>query len=47
MLAPEPFPITIRYSDLIAERLTGLGDVPNWDVEAVRFGQIGRTLWFL
>jgi hypothetical protein len=47
MLAPEPFPITIRYSDLIAERLTGLGDVPNWDVEAVQFGQIGRTLWFL
>jgi len=47
MLAPEPFPITIRYSDLIAERLTGLSDVPNWDEEAVQFGQIGRTLWFL
>jgi len=47
MLAPEPYPITIRYSDLIAQRLTGLGDVPNWDVEAVQFGQIGRTLWFL
>ena len=47
MLAPEPFPITIRYSDLIAERLAGLANVPNWDAEAVRFGQIGRTLWFL
>lgn len=47
MLAPEPFPITIRYSDLIAERLTGLANVLNWDVEAVQFGQIGRTLWFL
>ena len=47
MLAPEPFPITIRYSDLIAERLAGLADVPNWDAEAVQFGQIGRTLWFL
>lgn len=47
MLAPEPFPITIRYSDLIAERLTGLANVPNWDAEAVQFGQIGRTLWFL
>jgi hypothetical protein len=47
MLAPEPFPITIRYSDLIAERLAGLADVANWDAEAVRFGQIGRTLWFL
>ena len=47
MLAPEPFPITIRYSDLIAERLSGLGSVSGWDDEAVKFGQIGRTLWFL
>jgi len=47
MLSPEPFPITIRYSDLIAERLTGLDGVPGWDAEAVQFGQIGRTLWFL
>lgn len=47
MLSPEPFPITIRYSDLISERLTGLAAVPGWDAEAVKFGQIGRTLWFL
>lgn len=47
MLSPEPFPITIRYSDLIAERLAGLAGVPGWDAEAVKFGQIGRTLWFL
>ena len=47
MLSPEPFPITIRYSDLIAERLTGLDAVPGWDADAVQFGQIGRTLWFL
>ncbi len=47
MLSPEPFPITIRYSDLIAERLAGLAAVPGWDAEAVKFGQIGRTLWFL
>lgn len=47
MLSPEPFPITIRYSDLIAERLAGLAAVPGWDAEAVTFGQIGRTLWFL
>lgn len=47
MLSPEPFPITIRYSDLIAERLAGLNQVTGWDPEAVRFGQIGRTLWFL
>ena len=31
MLAPEPFPITIRYSDLIAERLAGLSAVSSWD----------------
>ena len=47
MLAPEPFPITIRYSDLIAERLSGLNSVKGWDVEAVKFGLIGKTLWFL
>lgn len=29
MLSPEPFPITIRYSDLISERLTGLAAVPS------------------
>lgn len=47
MLAPEPFPITIRYSDLIAERLSGLNGVSGWDADAVQFGQIGKTLWFL
>jgi len=47
MLAPEPFPITIRYSDLIAERLAGLSAVSGWDPDAIQFGQIGRTLWFL
>jgi hypothetical protein len=47
MLAPEPFPITIRYSDLIAQRLAGLNAVEGWDSDAVHFGQIGSTLWFL
>ncbi|NKM99771.1 argonaute/piwi family protein [Rhizobium leguminosarum] len=47
MLAPEPYPITIRYSDLIAERLAGLSSVPGWDDEAIKFGNIGRRLWFL
>lgn len=47
MLAPEPFPITIRYSDLIAERLAGLSAVSGWDPDTIQFGQIGRTLWFL
>jgi len=47
VLAPEPYPITIRYSDLIAERLSGLSAVDGWDSEAVHFGPIGHTLWFL
>ncbi|TBE31668.1 argonaute/piwi family protein [Rhizobium ruizarguesonis] len=47
MLAPEPYPITIRYSDLIAERLTGLANVAGWDDEAIKFGNVGRRLWFL
>jgi hypothetical protein len=47
MLAPEPHRITIRYSDLIAERLSGLSAAEGWDSEAVHFGPIGRTLWFL
>ncbi len=47
MLSPEPLPITIRYSNLIAERLTGLNGVPGWDSDAIEFGSVGRTLWFL
>ena len=47
VLAPEPFPITIRYSDLIAERLSGLNGVKKWDDETVKFGPISSTLWFL
>ena len=47
VLAPEPFPITIRYSDLIAERLSGLNSVKKWDDDIVKFGPISSTLWFL
>ncbi len=47
MLSPEPFPITIRYSDLIAERLAGLASVKGWDPDAVTFGAIGHKPWFL
>jgi len=47
MLAPEPYPITIRYSDLIAQRLAGLANVVGWDDDAIRFGNVGRRLWFL
>ena len=47
IMSPERFPITIKYSDLIAERLTGLKEVPGWDDDAVKFREIGRTPWFL
>ncbi|MYJ95822.1 MAG: hypothetical protein F4053_09630 [Proteobacteria bacterium] len=47
IMSPESFPITIKYSDLIAERLTGLKQVPDWDDDAVKFREIGRTPWFL
>jgi len=47
VMTPEPFPITIKYSDLIAERLIGLKQVANWDDDAVKFREIGRTPWFL
>ena len=47
MLSPEPFPITIRYSDLIADRLAGLASVKGWDPDAVTFGAIGHKPWFL
>ena len=47
IMSPERFPITIKYSDLIAERLTGLKQIPGWDDDAVKFREIGRTPWFL
>ena len=47
IMSPESFPITIKYSDLIAQRLTGLKQVPGWDDDAVKFREIGRTPWFL
>ena len=47
IMAPERFPITIKYSDLIAQCLTGLKQVPGWDDDAVKFREIGRTPWFL
>jgi hypothetical protein len=47
IMSPEPFPITIKYSDLIAERLTGLNQIDFWDNDAVKFREIGSTPWFL
>ena len=47
VMTPEPYPITIKYSDLIADRLTGLKAVSAWDEDAVKYREIGRTPWFL
>ena len=47
IMSPERFPITIKYSDLIAQRLTALKEVPGWDDDAIKFREIGRTPWFL
>ena len=47
VMTPEPIPITIKYSDLIAERLTGLKQIEAWDDDAIRFREIGKTPWFL
>lgn len=43
---PAPMPITIGYSELIAEKLRLLQDVTGWSDDAVG-GRIGRTRWFL
>jgi hypothetical protein len=47
IMFPERYPITIKYSDLIAERLTGLRQIGGWDDDAIRYRDIGRRLWFL
>jgi hypothetical protein len=47
IMSPERFPITIKYSALIAERLAGLKQIDYWDNDAVKFREIGRTPWFL
>ena len=39
-------PVSILYSELIAEMLAGLSAVPGWDADAMR-SSTGRTRWFL
>jgi len=39
-------PVSILYSELIAEMLAGLSVVPGWDADAMR-SSTGRTRWFL
>lgn len=43
---PAPQPVTILYSDLIANLLGRLGKLPSWD-PGVMLGKIGTTRWFL
>lgn len=46
MFDASPLPITILYSDLIAQMLTGLRDTEEWDPDAMRT-RTSRTRWFL
>lgn len=39
-------PVSILYSELIAEMLAGLSAVQGWDADAMR-SSVGRTRWFL
>jgi Piwi domain len=43
---PASLPVSILYSELIAEMLAGLSGVPGWDSDAMR-SSAGRTRWFL
>ncbi len=43
---PAPLPITVLYSQLVAEELRDLSTVSGWLDEAI-VGRIGRTTWFL
>jgi hypothetical protein len=43
---PASLPVSILYSELIAEMLAGLSAVPGWDADAMR-SSTGRTRWFL
>ncbi len=43
---PASLPVSILYSELIAEMLAGLSGVPGWDADAMR-SSTGRTRWFL
>lgn len=43
---PNPMPVTITYSDLIAHNLGWLNKVPGWN-DTVMHSKIGQTQWFL
>lgn len=43
---PNPMPVTITYSDLIARNLGWLNQLPGWN-DSVMIGKIGQSQWFL
>lgn len=43
---PNPLPVTISYSDLIARNLGWLNQLPGWN-DSVMIGKIGQSQWFL
>jgi hypothetical protein len=43
---PNPMPVTISYSDLIAKKLGWLNRIPGWNDTAM-IGKIGQSQWFL
>ena len=43
---PNPLPVTISYSNLIARNLGWLNQIPDWS-DAVMIGKIGQSQWFL
>lgn len=43
---PNPLPVTISYSELIARNLGWLNQLPGWN-DSVMIGKIGQSQWFL
>lgn len=43
---PNPMPVTISYSDLIARNLGWLNQLPGWN-DSIMIGKIGQSQWFL
>ncbi|WP_353219538.1 Piwi domain-containing protein [Salinisphaera sp. S4-8] len=43
---PNPLPVTISYSNLIAQNLGWLNQMPGWS-NSVMIGKIGQSQWFL
>ncbi|MCC7410955.1 MAG: stem cell self-renewal protein Piwi domain-containing protein [Gammaproteobacteria bacterium] len=43
---PNPMPVTISYSDLIARNLGWMNQLPGWN-DSIMIGKIGQSQWFL